>query len=701
MPIEYKNGRPRSTRTFDESAKVLLEDIARLPPDEQEALLELYEKLQRGDDSAFSNAAHVEYETAPTDVRTFLTDPYFLGESGGALWPQLVEDMVELFEGNYQECALGGSIGWGKSFFATTAIAYVLYQMSCMRDPIQAYGLAAGSTIYIALLSRTEKVVRRVAINEILGKITHSRYFKEKFAHDAAPSALEIRFPKRIQIVGGSTGSSAILGLNAFAGFIDETSFMGDTKEVDRSGRLVAIDKGEAIYKSIIRRMKSRFQKVGRLPGIMILASSKERPVAFVEQRINQAREQDDPNFFVREYATWDVKPKEAFTGKFFKVAAGSERLQSRILSGDLAEEARLLDLGMRIVDVPEEYRADFERDLEGSLRDIAGVATQAVSPYIQRPERIFGAVDDSLVNPVGGPDSGEAQEEWVAGTPLVIEWGRIARPFERRLPGGYTEIVWSPIRNPMVTRYVHIDPSLTGDGAGFAIGHISGWTEVVRRDPAGNEYNDIAPVIETDLLLRIAPPPGDEILLSDLRGLVYQFQDHGFNIGFASMDSYQSADSLQQLRKRGINAEVVSVDLTTEPYDVLKTTIYESRLRMHRNSHCLRELSQLQRVPRPSGRGFKIDHPKLGGDGKPGAKDMSDALAGLVFNLSQRSPGMPIAPQLGVTDRSSGEVSDSSWVTDGRSLVRQESGSGRSGKSIVGPGGPGNQGPPMPFIKG
>lgn len=699
MPILDKDGRPRSLRTDAENEGVLLEDIVRLPPKEQAAALELYEQLQRGDTKGFSNAAHIEYETAPVDVRTFLTDPYFLGESGGALWPRLVDDMVELFEGHYHEVALGGSLGWGKSFFSTTALSYVLYQMSCLRDPQRAYGIAGGSHIYLAMLSRTEKVVRRVAINELLGKITHSRYFKEKFSHQAAPSNLEIRFPKNIQIVGGSTGSSAIIGLNAFAGFIDETSFMGDTKEVDRSGRVISVDKGEAIYKSIIRRMKSRFQKVGRLPGIMILASSKERPVAFVEQRIQQAREQDDHNFFVREYATWDVKPKEAFTGQFFKVAAGNDRVQSRILSGDKAEEDKFQDLGLRIVDVPEEYRPDFERDLDGSLRDIAGVATQAVSPYMQRSEQLYSAIDDTLINPVGGEDSGEAQEEWTSGTPLVIQWGRVATAFDRRLPGGYTEVAWRPKRNPTVTRYAHIDPSLTGDSTGLAIGHISGWTEVVRRDPTGEEYNELAPVIETDLLLRIMPPPGDEILLSDVRSIIYQFQEHGFSFGFVSMDSYQSADALQQLRKRGVEAEVVSVDKTTEPYDVLKTALYENRVRMHRNDWVIRELSQLQRVPRTGGRGFKIDHPKIGSDGRPGTKDVADALAALVYNLTQRTPGAPVSPQLGATDRAAAEVQDNSWVTDGRTLIQQESGPKRSGGGTVGPG-QGDQGP-MPFIKG
>ena len=200
---------------------------------------------------------------------------------------------------------------------------------------------------------------------------------------------------------------------------------------------------------------------------------------------------------------------------------------------------------------------------------------------------------------------------------------------------------------------------------------------------------------------MKIIPPPGDEILLSDIRSIVYQFADHGFSVRFVTMDSFQSADALQQFRKRGIEAEVLSVDKTAEPYDTLKTAMYEGRVRMHQHKWCQRELSQLQRMPKPSGRGYKINHPKVGADGKPGTKDVADSLAGVIYNLTMRAPSMPIPIQPGMTDRDVTEVEDNAWVTEGRSLIRQESGKKDAGGGIVGtrPDDPGKK--PMPFIKG
>jgi len=703
--IQDKDGRPRSIRTPEEEVGVLSEDIGHLPEGERQALMEMYAQLQAGEKYDLEQVANVEYESPPVDIRTFLSEPYFLGESGGALWPALQDDLVELFEGDYYEAAFGGALGVGKTYIATTALSYVLYQMSCLKDPQRAYGIAPGSHIYMAMLSVTERVARRVPINELLGKITHSRYFKEKFPSKAAPSLLEIRFPNQIMIVAGSTGSSAMIGLNVFSGFIDEVSFLGTAKDVDRMGRLIVTDRGEVIYKSIVRRMKSRFQKIGRLPGLMILASSKERPTAFIEKRIEQAREEKDPHFFVRDRATWQVKPAGDFTDETFKVAVGNEKHHSRILDGSRDdEEKKYLDLGLQVIEVPLEYKPDFERDLEGSLRDIAGFPTLAVSPYINRTEKIFEAVDDTLPNPMEGLDKEDIQEEWVADTILDINWNRIAVQSERRIQGGYTETFWRPLRHPDVPRYAHIDPSLSGDATGLVIAHIAGWTEVVRRDRAGEEYNETAPLIETDLVLRILPPPGDEILLSDVRAIIYQFMDHGFSVRYVTLDQYQSADAIQQFKKRGMESELLSVDKTTQPYDLLKTTLYEGRIRMHRHAWCQRELTQLQRVPKPRGKGYKIDHPQMGPDGKPGTKDIADALAATTFNLTQRIPGIPIPIQSSasadtrVLER---DDVDHSWVTDGKSLIKQESGKETSGGGIVGtrPEDPGNK--PMPFIKG
>lgn len=424
------------------------------------------------------------------------------------------------------------SLGWGKTYFATCALAYIIYQMSCLHNPQLAYGLSAGTGLVIALLSATRESARRVPLSELNVKLQLSPYFTEHCPFKTALTMYEIRFPsKKILVVAGSSAST-VIGTNVFAAFMDEMVFMGGERKLDSAGRLVEMDRSEILCKAIIRRAKSRFQRSGRLPGLLLMVSSKESPVSFIERRIAEAHESRDTTVFIREYATWSVKPKDNFSGEVFQVAVGSDSIRSKI-DPTPDDVSWYLDNNLRVVDVPTDYRVDFESDLEGSLREIAGIATEAISVFIHRREKIVEAVKDDLVNPLD-------VESWISGSALDIHWNRIATLTRRSVPGGHHEDVWVPKRHPEASRHIHIDPSLVGDASGVVIEHIAGWTEVKRRDRVTGEYTDLAPIMETDFILQVIPPSGESIELSDFRWIAYSFMEHGFNISFYSQDSYQ-----------------------------------------------------------------------------------------------------------------------------------------------------------------
>jgi len=136
---------------------------------------------------------------------------------------------------------------------------------------------------------------------------------------------------------------------------------------------------------------------------------------------------------------------------------------------------------------------------------------------------------------------------------------------------------------------------------------------------------------------------------------------------------SHNSADTLQQFRGRGINAEVQSIDKTVIPYDLVKTAMYEGRIALQANSWVVLELQQLMKVPKPRAKGYKIDHPRIGKDGNPGTKDVADCLAGVVYSLTQREPGRPIPMTTSAPAPTAEEVNDHSWVTDGLRMVKVE----------------------------
>ena len=93
------------------------------------------------------------------------------------------------------------------------------------------------------------------------------------------------------------------------------------------------------------------------------------------------------------------------------------------------------------------------------------------------------------------------------------------------------------PKINPERVRHAHIDPSLTGDSAGFGIGHVCGYKDVRRRDRVSNNLIfERAPVIVVDFAIAIHPPVGDEIVLGDIRQLIYEFVDRGYKISMVTM---------------------------------------------------------------------------------------------------------------------------------------------------------------------
>jgi hypothetical protein len=98
-------------------------------------------------------------------------------------------------------------------------------------------------------------------------------------------------------------------------------------------------------------------------------------------------------------------------------------------------------------------------------------------------------------------------------------------------------------------------------------------------------------------------------------------------NIRWCTFDQYQSKDTQQILRQEGFATGLQSIDESTNPYDFVKNALYDRRISMPKHVVCERELISLERDVKKN----KIDHPPHG------SKDVSDALAGVVFGLTMR----------------------------------------------------------------
>ena len=664
MIVTTKDGRNISQRTLAEKRSWFRNRLSQMSPEEKRAFVCVLDELDvlghlRGDGDFDSQEelisysqnwhalASADYDEQIVPVEEFLISDDYLGRSGKNLFPKWKSDLIELDAGKYNEIIITGSIGSGKTTFCNMGLIREFYLLCALTDPQATFGLMPDSEIVLVCFNRDHKLAREVTFGGVKRMIETSPYFNAQDIHISTSDLVHRK--KNIRIIAVSARSADALGRNVFGGIIDETEFLeGSTL---RSSQKLSGGKpfAEMLHASITRRMKSRYERAGSLPGKLFMSSSARDKESFTNKRIVQAR--NEPTMFVRDYALYDVQPPERFSKNRFWVLVGANEIKHKILTDheydSIGKEGRdsLYDQGCRFLHVPDNFRSDFERNLEDSIRDIGGVVTSTVSLYFQMPERIDHAVDPTLFHPL-------RTETWKTGDRPSVDWRAISRRVRRRVaPGVYEEVV-EPRRHPHAQRHVHIDLSLgKSDPAGICIAHTVDHIDVERRMDDGTPTKETAPLIEVDLVLRIEPPPDGEIDIGAIRGLVYGFMHHGFPITRVTMDSFQSAESLQKFRQQGMKAEIFSVDKNTDGYDALKGAIYEGRLSFYDYPILLNELKALERNEAVR----KIDHPESG------SKDVGDSLAGVAYSLSNNlAYGTPL--EVGISEHED-DSADSEWI--------------------------------------
>ena len=127
--------------------------------------------------------------------------------------------------------------------------------------------------------------------------------------------------------------------------------------------------------------------------------SEKGHPKDFTETRIQEAL--DNELTYIYDFAHWEVVPEERFGDAKFLMELGDLKHNSRILID--REDARS---DSEVLEVPEDLRRDFERDMEGSIRDYAGRTTLSELPFIADREKIWAMAERFAAKGWGTPYS-------------------------------------------------------------------------------------------------------------------------------------------------------------------------------------------------------------------------------------------------------------------------------------------------------
>jgi len=617
-------------------------DISRLLPTveaeeltsaDHELVKELLEYLEStGDSSVLDDIFALDYDMTPIPPGEFLNSRHYMGPFIDALYPKWKEELLYVLDPKNQinEWIIYGSIGTGKTSAACVAQLYKLYWLTCMKSPQRIFGLAEHFPVYFAFFSVTKGKAEDAINAKFQGLMNMSPYFREHLPknprkvflqgaanlfgagykeHPKKDDLFELVLPHNLHLLFGSQTQHA-LSLDVFSATLDEMNFRGKKSVREEEDE----NSAQKLYHQVRTRIESRFKNAGYNPGLVINISSARSSDSFVEQRIQEVRQNHVSNVHISDFALWDVKPGR-YGNKFFKVFVSSGFRSSRILDeGEIVPDMRE---GEQIIDVPDSFKSTFETGLDAAIRDIAGVPTAAINKLFKRREIILEA-NGKYANPI-------QPETLEIGLQSGLE---VSDFFDVDEVSRYDNIQRHLLHYPRAGRFVHVDLARNGDCA--AITSLAIPFYFYRHLPHVDNNRETVtlklPFVFVDFHCRIKAPKLDEIAFEKVRQFIVWLRDSmGYNIVRVSYDSWQSIHSMQLLKENGFEVETISVDKTDEPYMELHNAFVERRLMKPPFTAIDVELRDLEHdITAAKG---SVDHPRNS------SKDVADSLAGAYAN--------------------------------------------------------------------
>lgn len=509
-------------------------------------------------------------------IDEWVDSPYYLGEVTYSLYPKFKQHLRSIFdeernEDDYiDEIIMRCSIGTGKTSLANVIFLRKLYELSCYTDIRPLYNLMSSKKLLMVYFSITREVAESTGYAQLRQMILSIPYFQEYFMPNTKKS-YDIDFPQyNMSITSGSRAVNA-LGGDVIASIIDEGDFYGNAGSTDSTGNQ-ALSKAQALYAAILKRAKSRFMVGGRNYSLNMIISSPTYASSFISKLIDESR--GNPHAYIIEETLWTVKPKGTYSDKNFLVFKGTPTLDPQIVEDiDFLNTVLVSlylpqqtfkgkepidclvelpkDVQQLFIQVPIDFKKDFQIDLITALQDIASVPTAPLGRLFTSEKFYQKALTKE-------------------GNPFVQDTITIStNKMDSRTIQSYFKPNYKPLL-PELPRFIHFDQSITGDEAGVACSYA----EIMDRTEDGT----ITKKITTEWMIRIVPPKKPEqIDLKKMRSIVYYMRDvlH-LTIGCITFDSYASEEAIQSLQQDGFNVKLKSLDRDDKAYTDIMQLYYQ-----------------------------------------------------------------------------------------------------------------------------
>jgi len=603
-------------------------------------LSDLEGKISKGGIDEFLNEIEAlssyGWEREPVSAHEFFTSGEYLCDRHVArIHPVSLQHLIDMCDLQHSRSIIidTGALGTGKSFRQAHWGLWLIYLVSCLRDPSEYLGLGSGTELVIGVTATKLKTSDELAYSYIMDMLDNSPWFNRNYHRDRNIDTM-IELPKKLKVIPESPTGSPFIGKNLLAWLGDEVSFLEDTKTTRQERNMAesgadSQSKAKRLFNKMNDRILSRFVGRKNFFGGIYICSSRQYPTDFMENLVNRYKKrelspEEMEKYYVVEHAAWDLKDNIDKTNTF-TVVIGSSQTGSYVLG-----EGERVPIDVETVKVPMAYRTAFENDIEEALRNQAGISTVTVMPLIPKVSVIQRAyeIGEQFRIPLRHPC-------FKHSTTLMEKEGELFDVEYLCYRGADGKLI--PRRDPDRPRFIHIDLSKgVGDPAGLAMLYMP---HIVSQSLGGldfiNDRPDL-PFVTVELMLHIIPPKGGMMRYDRIRQIPIFLRDRlGFDVKWVTSDMYQSAGILQGLQLLGFNTDdTVSLDRSPDPYLQLRAAFNEGRIAVYPHPTFNREIRKL----RWDLKYRKIDHPMFDEESPTGkgSKDMSDCVAGAMFKLTK-----------------------------------------------------------------
>jgi hypothetical protein len=478
--------------------------------------------------------------------------------------------------------------GSGKDHVCCITLARWVYRMQCLANPMAYYGKAPQSFIHFLNIASSAGQASRAFFAAFRELIKAAPVFKGMYnvvGGESEPGKYEVEFAKQVTAISGHSGSASQEGLNLLGAIADEISEFRTRAEAERVARKSSrepANTADAVIKLMRTSGRSRFPACFKNAYISFPRFADDAIEQLVAKgRMDNSKYGADSKWYVSgPRATWDVNPtvsdRTAFDDDYRDDPATAEAM----------------------------YECKPGRATNRAFRNDVAISAAFAAKV----------TDPLTVAYYWGTDEDGPQEE---GRKELAGW---------QVRYGFNDL-W-PYRG--CSYALHADMAVTGDRAGIAMAHVAQW-KLGDWEGVHGAVHEMRPQVKVDFVAVLEgdtglQPVAREVQIRWFRKLVWMLSAQGFPIGWASMDGFQSTDSLQILTSRGIEAELLSCDRANSPvWKTLQDVMYEGRLQAYHHEMAIHEIQSLRRLSNG-----KVDHP----DG--GSKDLADAIAGAVYGALQ-----------------------------------------------------------------